>query len=61
MSEHSDEVEFKFCCPLCSYNKKIDMERRRKEKKMKGGDRQAVINIYNYFKKQFPDKVTILS
>jgi hypothetical protein len=34
------------------------MERRRKGKKknMKGGDRQTVINIYNYFKNQFPGK-----
>jgi hypothetical protein len=57
MSERSDEVEFKFCCPLCSYNnKKIDMEWRRKGKIIKGHDQQAVINVYNYFKKQSSDK-----
>jgi hypothetical protein len=32
------------------------MERRRKGKIIKGGDRQTVINVYNYFKNQFPDK-----
>jgi hypothetical protein len=32
------------------------MERRREGKIIKGGDRQTVINVYNYFKKQFPDK-----
>jgi hypothetical protein len=57
MSERSDEVEFKFCCPLCSHNnKKIDTERRRKGKIIKEGDRQTVINVYHYFKNQFPDK-----
>jgi hypothetical protein len=32
------------------------MERRRKGKLTKVGDRQTVINVYNYFKNQFPDK-----
>jgi hypothetical protein len=32
------------------------MERRRKGKIIKGGDRQTVINVYNYFKNQFHDK-----
>jgi hypothetical protein len=35
----------------------IDKERRRRRKIIKGGDRQTVINVYNYFKKQFPDKI----
>jgi hypothetical protein len=56
MSEHSDELEFKFGCPLCSYNKKKMMKQRRKEEIIKGGNRQTVINVYNYFKNQFPDK-----
>jgi hypothetical protein len=34
-----------------------DMERRRRGKIIKGGDRQIVINVYNYFKKQFPYKI----
>jgi hypothetical protein len=33
------------------------MERRRRGEIIKGGDRQTVINVYNYFKKQFPDKI----
>jgi hypothetical protein len=32
------------------------MERLRKGKIIKGGDRQTAINVYNYFKKQFPHK-----
>jgi hypothetical protein len=37
------------------------MERRKKGKIIKGGDRQTVINVYNYFKNQFPDKSEIIS
>jgi hypothetical protein len=32
------------------------MEPCRKVKIIKGGDQQTVINVYSYFKKQFPDK-----
>jgi hypothetical protein len=32
------------------------MEWRRKGKIIKGGDRQTVINVYNYFKNKFHDK-----
>jgi hypothetical protein len=35
----------------------IDLERGRRGKIIKGGDRQTVINVNNYFKKQFPDKI----
>jgi hypothetical protein len=35
----------------------IDMERCRRGKIIKGGDWQTVINVYNYFKKHFADKI----
>jgi hypothetical protein len=45
------QSRFKFCCPLCSYNKWQMWSDTQKEKIMKGHDWQTVINVHNIFKK----------